>query len=82
VFGASAVGKAAAAGHVHLLVVEESFTVPGHTIGGSGPGGAPDGPDDLVDDLIATVLLADGHVELVDDGALADVGRIGALLRR
>jgi hypothetical protein len=82
VFGASAVREAAAAGRVHLLVVEEGFSVPGHTTGGSSPGGAPDGPDDLVDGVIATVLLADGHVELVADGALSDVGRIGALLRQ
>lgn len=85
VFGLSAVQEAVAEGRGNLLVVEEGFTFPGQWTDGLTPGDTPDERiddlDEVVDDVIETVLLAGGHVEFVDDGALAGHGRIGMLLR-
>jgi hypothetical protein len=84
VFGLHAVKEAAEEGRGHLLVVEEGFTFPCHWVDGLAPSAGPDEQldvDDVVDDVIETVLLADGSVEFVEDGALSDVGSIGMLLR-
>lgn len=40
-----------------------------------------DGLDDAVDELVELVLAGGGEVVFVDDGALSDRGRIGAILR-
>jgi hypothetical protein len=84
VFGLHAVKEAAEAGRGHLLVVEEGYTFPGHWVDGLAPGETPDEQldiDDVVDDVIETVALAGGQIVFVDDGALADSGHMGLLLR-
>jgi hypothetical protein len=68
-----------------MLVVEESFSVPG------GIGGVPLSPadyretdprhlHDLVDDLVEEVIRRGGQVALVEDGALRDLGRVALVL--
>jgi hypothetical protein len=68
-----------------MLVVEESFSVPGRI------GGVPLAPQeyrdtdprhlhDLVDDLVEEVIHRGGQVALVEDGALARHGRVALVL--
>lgn len=68
-----------------MLVVEESFSVPGVI------GGVPLSPEayrdtdprhlhDLVDDLVEEVIRRGGQVALVEDGALAEHGRVALVL--
>lgn len=68
-----------------MLVVEETFSVPGRI------GGTPLLPEeyratdprhlhDLVDDLVEEVIHRGGQVALVEDGALADYGRVALVL--
>lgn len=68
-----------------MLVVEESFSVPG------GIGGVPLSPadyretdprhlHDLVDDLVEEVIRRGGQVALVEDGALHEHGRVALVL--
>jgi len=71
-----------------VLAVEEGYAAPGHLFGDleSPDGGDPlwqhdltDDPffvHDLVDDLIEAVIRRAGWVAFVDDGALADYGRV------
>jgi hypothetical protein len=84
VFGLHAVKQAAGEGRGHVLVVEQGFTFPSHWSDGVVPQERSDERldfGDLVDEVIETVLLAGGSVKFVQDGTLADVGRIGMLLR-
>jgi len=73
-------------GRGHLLVVEETFRAdPASEVDGRlVPAGTDrDAPimDDPVDELIEEIVRAGGDVEFVANGALADAGRIGLILR-
>lgn len=73
-------------GRGHELVVEEDFVgVPSVVVDGrltaAPEGGAADVLDDPVDEVVEAVVRHGGTVEFVKGGMLADLGRIGVILR-
>lgn len=77
VTGIDAVWRAASAGRVGLLCVEQNLTVPEFTH----PRDRLSPPiDDIVDELIELVTLTEGEVVMVDDGQLADRQGVAALV--
>ncbi len=71
-----------------MLLVEQDFVIPGRPedFGVSVPGAAPrsglPAAHDLVDDLIEVVFMRGGQLALVENGDLADHGRVVLLNRR
>jgi hypothetical protein len=81
------VWRAAHEGRGNLLLVEEGYHYPA-TVDASGAHltpaedrTAPGVIDDAVDDLIETVMRLNGEVVFVEDGQLAEHGRIALTLR-
>lgn len=74
-------------GRGRLLVVEQSFEYPaylapdGEVLEPADDPAAPGVLDDAVDEVIEHVLVHDGRVTFVPDGALADRGRVALTLR-
>jgi hypothetical protein len=70
-----------------MLLVEHDFVSPGRpedhadATSGRGPRSAARAVHDLVDDLIEVVLMRGGQLALVDEGDLADHGRVALLSR-
>jgi hypothetical protein len=72
-------------GRGRLLVVEEDYRAhPAHEVDGRlvwTDDATPDVLDDPVDEIVEHVVRAGGTVEFVAPDALADLGRIGLILR-
>jgi len=70
--------------HPGFLLVEEGYVSPGN-VGGPGVGQRQDGSypvHDLVDDLIERVIRRGGLLAFVEDGDLAEHGRVALVARR
>ena len=79
--------RAAQEGRVRRLFLEQDFAVAARisddnlSITLTDDRDAPDVVDDIIDELVEQVVLTGGDVTFVDNGALADFQRMGAMLR-